>query len=147
MREFLVNKLSEEGKNTALDRMIKEWRATGNTSFGKGSMFQYDIVINKDAFLGMQAVNEILEGQANIGNLKAQEFLNNEKAKVVYQEMLNNIMHAEADRAKANAMKLATDYNVGEYINWKQILEMGLESVNVVGWIIVTGKQIGRAHV
>ena len=51
-RDALVNKLIEEGRNVALDRMVNEWRATGANKFDKGSMFNYDIVINKDAYLG-----------------------------------------------------------------------------------------------
>ena len=59
--------------------------------------------------------------------------MNNEKAKGVYQEMLNSIVHADADMARAKAQELATDYSTGKIVNWKNVLEAGATAVSAVG--------------
>lgn len=138
-RQILINKLAEEGKNVAIDRIIKEWKLTGATEFDGGTMFEIPINVNKDAYFGKMATEEILNIQAVTGNAKASAYLYNEKAKIVYQEMLNGIVHADADKARAAAQTLATDYQVGDYVNWKQILESGADAVGAVADVALKG--------
>ena len=60
-RELWLNKLAEEGKFTALNRILLEWKTTGDTKFEKGTMFDKDIVISEDAYFGRMATQDILK--------------------------------------------------------------------------------------
>lgn len=95
--------------------------------------------INELGYYFRKYDNEITQGLKNIANTEqdtqlklATETLTNEKAKVVYQELLNGIKMANADMIRAKAQQLATEFNTGEYINWKTYVELGFKGADLI---------------
>lgn len=138
-RRSLVEKLTQEGIGKYMENVIQNWKISGdmneNTLSYSGSGFGIHAVINKEAFIGQDAINLILEGQAKIGNIRAQEALTNEKVKGYVTELANATMHAEADNVKSIAMKMAAEFQYGEQANWKWWAEFGKEITKTVGGI------------
>ena len=74
---------------------------------------------------------------AESGNLNASEALTTEKRKILWIELMNETMKAQAamkgaeaslklaenDAVKSAAIKLATEWETGEYTNWKTWVE------------------------
>ncbi len=91
------------------------------------------------SLFGRQVLSAVEASEALKGNYIANTALTNEKTKLVFKEMMANIAAKNADAALAKAKELESLWNIGEHVNWKQILESGTEAVNTT---IITLREI-----
>ena len=98
----------------------------------------YDMTasINPMGGFNREASLALAKTEADKGNLEALAVLTNEKAKGYWQELLNATAHADADKAKGAAVKLATEWQTGEYTNWKTWVNTASDAINALGSII-----------
>lgn len=98
----------------------------------------YDMTasINPMGGFNREASLALAKTEAEKGNVEAQAVLTNEKAKGYWQELLNATAHADADKAKAAAVKLATEWQTGEYTNWKTWVNTATDAINGLSNVI-----------
>ena len=139
-RDVLVEQIKQAGQEVWLRNLKTDWEMNhpktspedaptvemyGNKVYNAASIANNSIY-NEQISLG------IAKGLAEKGNTEAQGLLTNEKAKGYWNELLNATMHAEADKVKAAAVKLATEWETGEYTNWRTWVKTGVEAINGV---------------
>lgn len=138
MRNTLVENLRQTGiaqwmqnlKNQAIDWNQKD-------EFGKrvGMTAESDIYgtyeFDFESQNGEQLAADLLKTLADAGNSKAQALLSNTKAKGYWQELLNAMNQADAALTQAAANKLKAEFDTGEFVNWKQIVEVGGEALKL----------------
>lgn len=141
-RQSLVEKLTQEGIGKYLENVSQHWKITGEKDSGldyNGSGKGLNAVMSEKGFIGQEAVNLITKGLADIGNTNAQALLTNKKAEGYFQELMNETAKANAAGIQAAAMKLANEWNTGEFTNWKTWAELGVEAVNTLGTVVSRG--------
>ena len=101
---------------------------------------------NKSMF-NEQATRGLFKSIAEANNLDASALLNNKKAMGYAQELANAIVIAKATESqaasaavKAAAEKLLAEWNTGEMVNWKTIVDYAVKGVDVIGKYIIGGK-------
>ena len=138
MRDTLVENLRQTGiaqwmenlKNQAIDWNQKD-------EFGKkvGIAAESDIYgsyqFDFDSQNGEQLAAELLKTLADAGNSNAQALLSNTKAKGYWQELLIAMNQADAAKTQAAASKLRAEFDTGEFVNWKQVVEVGAEALEL----------------
>lgn len=137
-RNYLIETLRQEGIAKWIENNIRKTHAEGMDKDQAGSIMQNEafgemMQINKDSWLGQKWAVEIAEAYARTGESTALAELNSERKKGYWTELLNATMHAEADKAKAAAIKLAAEWDTGEYTNWKTWTEVGQDVVKTIG--------------
>ena len=140
----MIENARQNGIGQYLENIANEWKITGGNiglNFNVDG-FGLEQTLNPNAYIGQEATNILLKSIADTGNANAQALLTNNKAQGYFQELVNATAHADAEKVKAMAMKLTAEFNTGEFTNWKTWADLGLQAAS-----IVTGKQIGRAHV
>ena len=70
--------------------------------------------------------------------------LNNEKARTYWQVLLNAAAHADADRMRAAAAQLATEWETGEYTNWKTWADLAKNVLGTIGGGAIGGAVLGK---
>lgn len=140
-RDILVEKLKQEGQKTWLENIRKIYeneKTAGNKDtveiYGN-KIYGATAITSNGAFNEQNAV-AIAEAWADTGNKLAQQALTNEKTKGYWTELLNATVHADADKVKAAAIKLATEWNTGEYTNWKTWVETATGAINTITKIV-----------
>ena len=83
-----------------------------------------------------QLTEDLMKTIAEKNNLDANKALTDEKTKGYFQELMNATVHAEADKIKAAAIKLASEWGTGEYTNWKTWVDIGKDAVKTLGEVI-----------
>jgi len=75
-------------------------------------------------------------------NLDANALLTNNKAMGYWSELMNETAKANAAGIQAAAMKLATEWNTGEFTNWKTWADLGMKAVQTGGQLIKGGSNV-----
>lgn len=146
-RQSLVEKLTQEGIGKYLENVSEHWKITGEKESGldyNGSGKGLNAVMSEKGFIGQEAVNLITKGLADIGNTNAQALLTNNKAQGYFQELVNETAKANAAGIQAAAMKLANEWNTGEFTNWKTWADLGVQATQVVGGVVTKGITAGK---
>lgn len=151
-RDHLVEKLRNEGWNSWIDAVIKEWQASGEQNTGnmiKNGRTGHVLYISPDSYLNQREAKNlaktISETEKNNELGKAAEALaklNSERANGYWQELINATIAANAQATEAAARKLATEWETGEYTNWKTWVQIGED---VIGGIAKS--YLGRANI
>ena len=137
-REIFIENLRQAGIENWLRNEIEgyKWRddadkdmiATNETYKVAG------LLLNKDSLKSKELRNVINKTAAEIDNLSKQGKAAEE--------------NAETNRLALELQKQLTDYQTGKDIDWKNVGELLVRFLPMIlGQGIVTGKQIGRAHV
>lgn len=79
---------------------------------------------------------DLFKTEAEKMNLDANALLTNEKAKGYWQELLIATKNSDSQAIQAAAQKLASEWNTGEFTNWKTWTELGIKAVGTVGDLI-----------
>ena len=82
---------------------------------------------------------------AETGNLQAQELLANERAKIMWEELINATKNANSNLMQATAYKLASEWSTGEFTNWKTWTGLAEDAVGLVFDGVKAFKQPVRA--
>lgn len=95
---------------------------------------------HNNSYIGEMAAADIAKAWGEANNVEAMKELNSAKARGYWTELLNATAHADADKMKAAAAKLSTEWNTGEYTNWKTWTEIATKVVGDVGKAVAVGK-------
>lgn len=158
-REVKYQNLVEEGRFRWMENFKTRWETEtskdelekGNTHMTAWDHIYGDFEIIDDAiwvgFRKNELDNLVKEGakiEQNEKLMKVQALLTEEEAKYYYAKMMSEILKNNAETAEAYAKKIATLHNIGEYVNWKTIMDAGINGIEVLTKTIVGGK-IGKA--
>lgn len=153
-RDPLVQKLIEDGKGQWLENIKREWEmehsgrkddpneltlnAWGNHIYGM-------VEVLGDSLYNRSIVADITKAYADTRSADssatanmAMAALTNEKTKYYWQEILIAMKDADTKRIMANAQKLATEWNTGEYTNWKTWVGAGADVLNGAAKAIIS---------
>lgn len=125
-----------------IENMRKEWenseRANGDVMIAKNKTTGHVTAISKESLYDKKMTTEIAETIARTENNKALAELNTEKKLGYWQELMNATKNADSAAQQAAAIKLAAEWNTGEYTNWKTWVDTAKDAVKVVDGLIST---------
>lgn len=155
LRDAIKSELIERGTSEWLDNVMKQYKmehSKDEPDHFRIEMFGHHLYgsvgVSPDTMAVQETAVGIAKAMADTGNATAQALLTNEKAKGYWTELLNATIHAEADKVKAAAIKLSTEWDTGEYTNWKTWVELGVKAANtIVGGVGAGGKLAGAKKV
>lgn len=147
-RETLIENMRQEGLGRWIDNMQKKWQSREGDNQRQGEVYENEKLgeiyqIHENSYLadGMSAA--LIKTQAEGGNQAAQALMNNEKAKTIFGELQAKMIQAQASKKQAEngetialAMKLAAEFDTGEFTNWKTWTQLGMDGVNAIGNIL-----------
>lgn len=146
-REATIRNIFETGKSkwiTNLRALYEDTTESGenDTLEATDELYGEHSIIGK-RMKNQEFANDIMLKQAKaaeaLGNEKAAKALaalNDEKKKYLYKEVLIAAQHADAHSMEAAAKKLATEWQTGEYANWKTWSNLGMDAVKMLGTVI-----------
>lgn len=133
-RDILIENMKQEGISNWLHNVETEYKH-GTNQPNEITMFR-NVTYNTSTSLQSMSMYSkeiaaaILKTESEAGNQNAQEVLNNERAKVVYGELLVAMQKADAETTKAKAIELASMWETGEMTNWKTWAELAAKGIN-----------------
>jgi hypothetical protein len=136
-RDVLIEKLRQEGVAQWFENLENEVKRSGVLQDNEIRLFrnaQLDVSTSfqKTSLWNQEVTTAIAKTMAEIGYTEAQELLTNKRAEGYWQELLNATKNADAEAVKAAAVKLATEWETGEYTNWRTWADLGVKAVNTV---------------
>lgn len=136
-RDILIEKLRQEGVSKWFENLENDVKRSGILQDGEVTLFRnatlnVSTAFQKGSLWDQEVTTAIAKTLAEIGNTEAQELLTNKKAEGYWQELLNATKQADSDAIKAAAVKLSTEWETGEFTNWKTWAELGVKAVNTV---------------
>lgn len=136
-------------RNQAIAQFIenerKEWENTGGKdkyekSISKDSGTGYTTIIDTTGAFNQQVAAGIAETMSRVEGNRALAELNTEKKKGYWTELLNATKNADSNAIQAAAIKLAAEWNTGEFTNWKTWADTAVDAVGAVSNLIKAGK-------
>ncbi len=136
-RDVLIEKLRQEGVAQWFENLENEIKRQGPLQEGEMRLFRnvkldVSTSFQKVSLWNQNVTTAIAKTMAEIGYIEAQELLTNKKAEGYWQELLNATKQADAEAVKAAAIKLSTEWETGEYTNWRTWADLGVKAVNTV---------------
>lgn len=148
-RDAFVEKLKQEGMEAWIRNVKENWKSYAGSEWGgeEGTVKKYGEKNELYGFYGIAENSYINEEQAtkiaktvaetqgaSAGAQAARALaeLNSRKADGYWTELMNATMHAEADKTKAAATKLAAEWTTGEYTNWKTWASLAKDAIGAV---------------
>lgn len=123
-RDWLVEKLKEEGKGQWIENIRKNYQdfienKDGAQGAGYESNKYGQHIIRGESLFTQGITAEITQALASSNNQAAQALLTDQKAQGYFTELLNESIKADAAATQAAAQKLSAEFSTGEMINWK----------------------------
>lgn len=120
IRDVSIEEMKQRGKQTWLRNLQDLYKMNPeeattvykNKIYGEGGVMQ-------GGLFDQQLMADILKATAEAGNAEAQALLSNTKAQGYWTELANATKNADSQAIQAAAIKLAAEFNYGEYTNWK----------------------------
>lgn len=139
--------LHEQGVSQFINNHRKQYEniseETRGESHGKWHHLYGESWIEKGSIFDQKTAIEIAEAISRTESNNIMSELNTEKKKNLWQELLNETVKAEAtkkqadnDAVKAKAVKLAAEWQTGEYTNWKTWSQTAADAVGALGDIV-----------
>lgn len=150
MTPYQTELIRQQGIQQWLENLRTEWENKGHdqneATINRNATLNADAFISTNSYFSEARTQEIAEAIARTEQGKAAAALDTERKLHYFQEILNATAHADADRAKAAAIKLATEWSTGEYTNWKTWVDTAGKAVEALGGIIkgAAGSVIGK---
>ena len=140
-REVLIEKLRQEGIAQWFENLENDVKRSGPLQDGEMRLFRnakldVSTAFQKVSLWNQEVTTAIAKTMAEIGYTEAQELLTNKKAEGYWQELLNATKQADAEAVKAAAIKLSTEWETGEYTNWRTWADLGVKAINTVAGAI-----------
>jgi hypothetical protein len=145
-RDILIEKLRQEGVAQWFENLESDVKRSGTLQDGEVRLFRnakldVSTAFKKVSLWNQEVTTAIAKTMAEIGNIEAQELLTNNKAQGYWQELLNATKQADADAVRAAAVKLSTEWETGEFTNWRTWAELGIQAVNTVANAVSVAKK------
>lgn len=149
-----TRKISEEGRAQWMENIIvgaKMEKGTNNSSistvYGDRKGEYSSVMLNDSSPLVIQAVNDALNSEKDLivkESVKnandAVRALNNERADEIWAKLVIAQQNANTQEAEMYAKKLASEWNTGEFTNWKTWTELGMDaSKSIMNAIVKKG--------
>lgn len=136
-REIFIENMKQSGMAEWLKNLRKQIEHGGGLQDGEVQLYRNKVYDASTAFENtgiwhQRETTAIAESMARTGSAEAQALLNNEKAKIVWGELLNAIKIGDAIKMQAEAQKLATEWSTGEFTNWKTWVDVGKEAITLI---------------
>lgn len=140
-RDILIEKLRQEGVAQWFENLENDVKRGGVLQDGEVRLFRnagldVSTAFQKTSLWNQEVTTAIAKTMAEIGNTEAQELLTNKRAEGYWQELLNATKQANADAVRAAALKLSTEWETGEFTNWRTWADLGIKAVNTVANVI-----------
>ena len=150
-RDAFIAKLYYDGGLSWLETIYKQLKLIGfaedgNLNFeletiGSKSNIYGEIKVPYDltkTLFGKEILSAVHASEALKDNYVADTALTNEKLSWYFTEMMAEIAMKDAAAAEAKARELQALWQIGEHVNWKTILESGVDAVNTIMDLIGT---------
>lgn len=147
-RDTLIENMRQSGIGQWFDNMAKEferkgWSPEDTVDVIKNRIYNYSTMGYNEASPMVQKFNaDLFKTYAEQRNLDASALLSNEKAKVVWDELLVAQKNADANTINAKANELAKMWETGEFTNWKTWTELAKDAIDGIGTLIKNTKGI-----
>ncbi|QCS36872.1 DNA pilot protein [Tortoise microvirus 18] len=131
--------LKQEGIEKWIENTRKQYenRQAGDVDTWGAWSDQFGMIqIDKGSPFDQKTSLEIAEASSRINNNNASAELNTEKKKHYWQEIVNATKSADAQEAQAAAIKLAAEFNYGEYTNWKFWTKLAGDGINGIANLV-----------
>lgn len=125
-RNVTIEEIKQRGWGQFLENARKDWEAKDVDK--KGVELYYENVIYGDHAISNTPEFSKKEA-AEILKLTSEAELNTEKKQGYWQELLNATKKADAEEMKATAIKLAAEWETGEFTNWKTWQRIATETI------------------
>lgn len=122
-----------------IDNARKKFENEGSTDLWEKGEFG-ELTIREEGNWNQQQAAEIAKALSEAEKNKAAAALDTDKKMGYWQELLNATKNSDAEAIKAAAVKLAAEWQTGEYTNWKTWKEVAKEGVGAVIDVIKMGK-------
>ena len=136
-RDVLIENLRQEGVSKWFENLESDVKRSGTLEDREVRLFRnarldVSTAFQKASLWNQEVTTAIAKTMAETGNLEAQELLTNKEAEGYWQELLNATKIADSEEVKAAAVKLSTEWDTGEYTNWRTWAELAVKAVNIV---------------
>lgn len=121
-------------------RKLYENEGGGDKEYYSGDESGYQTIIKEAGNFNRQQAADIAKALSETEKNKAAAELNTEKKQGYWQELLNATKNANNDEIKAAAIKLAAEWQTGEYTNWKTWSEAAKQGIGALTDLIKIGK-------
>lgn len=151
-REIMIENMRQNGIAQWFENMKTQALKDGADKDGNVTIFQNEIygkgeqgyTIDSPEMKKFQA--ELFKTEAEKMNLDASALLTNNRAKGYWQELLNATENKDSIRINALANKLSSEWNTGEFTNWKTWVDLGMKAVQTAGNLVKGGTTINRSE-
>ena len=140
-----TGKLREEGIGKMQENAIRQWMMDDPSKRGQyeyNDKLDYHTQIGQDSQQSKQIELALFKTAAETTGLEANALLNNAKAQGYWKELLNATKNADSEAIKAAAQKLSSEWNTGEYTNWKTWTDLGLKAIGSASDLIKGSKYV-----
>lgn len=144
-RAAFIAKLYYEGKLSWFETLIQEIKLNTPGDEGvteiKAKIVHDDLVLYggvampedvKKSLFGKEIITALKASEALADNHIANTALTNEQLEYYYTQLMAEIAVKQTQAAVNLAKKLETEWETGEYVNWKNILESAVDAVNAL---------------
>lgn len=139
--------LEEQAIRQFIENAENRWKATSGgkeveTAEWKNGVGEFKIL--KGSKLDQEVTNSIIEAQARANKDNAVAELDTERKKHLFQQLLNETKDADSKAKQAAAVKLAAEWQTGEYTNWKTWVDVAEKTLGNLSDIITSSIKGGK---
>lgn len=138
-RDIFIEKLRQEGLEKWYQNLTNELKFTWDQNQGENNAVTHTnetlngfATLRNTSYIGQEIAVGIAKAWAETTNNNAMAGLTNEKAKGYWTELLNATKNADSEATKAAAIKLAAEWNTGEFTNWKTWTELAGDVLDTI---------------
>jgi len=106
--------------------------------------YDYHVGVGEDSQYAKQIDAQLLKTASETNSNLANIDLTNQKIAGYWTELLNETKKANAAGIQAAAQKLTSEWNTGEFTNWKTWADLGVKAVQSIGSLIKGGTTINK---
>jgi len=146
-RDLMLENLKQAGMAQWIENEKQKYNLGNAPDDGNQSIWNWqygDLEIKDTSNFNQEVTSAIARTQAETGAAEAMAALNDEKKRGYYQELLNATKNADSERIKAVAVKLAAEWQTGEFSNWKTWTELGKDGVGLITDVIKAAAMKGK---
>lgn len=144
-RAAFIAKLYYDGKLSWFETLVKEIKLNTPSDEGvteiKAKIVHDDLILYggvampekiTQSLFGREIISAIEQSEALADNQIATAALANEQTKHYYTKLMAEIAALKSQSAVNLAKELESKWNIGEHVNWKQILESATSAINTI---------------
>lgn len=136
-RDIFVENLRQEGVAQWLENLRRDIENRGLPAdnemyLERSAVYNTSTAFQNTGAWSQSVTNALANTLADTGSKEAQALLANEKAKIMWEELINHQKDADSRAVQAAAIKLASEWSTGEFTNWKTWVDLGKDAIGIV---------------